>query len=100
MSSRLYINASAGLHARLALPGGGIIYAGDTLADFPYEGIKGVSITLDYPSVTEAERRFAALAEGGQVTMPMGPVFWAKSCGMVVDQFGAAWIVNGELLPM
>jgi PhnB protein len=88
------------LHARLALPGGGLLYAGDAPANVPYEGIKGVSITVDYASVAEAEKVFNALAAGGQVTMPMQPAFWAKRWGMLVDKFGAAWIVNGEPIPV
>ena len=48
----------------------------------------------------EAEAAFAALAEGGQVTMPMQEAFWARRWGMLVDRFGTPWIVNGELLPM
>jgi len=86
------------LHARLALPGGGMLYAGDAPAHLPYEGIKGVSITLDYASTAEAERVFATLAEGGQVTMPMQGAFWAKRWGMLIDKFGTPWIVNGELI--
>ena len=88
------------MHARLALPGGGLLYAGDTPTNVPYEGIKGVSITLDYPTVAEAERVFEALAAGGRVTMAMQPAFWAKRFGMLVDKFGTPWIVNGELVPM
>jgi PhnB protein len=88
------------LHARLALPGGGLLYAGDAPANMPYEGIKGVSIAVDYASVAEAEKVFNALAGGGQVTMPMQPAFWAKRWGMLVDKFGAAWIVNGEPIPV
>jgi PhnB protein len=88
------------LHARLALPGGGILFAGDAPAHVPYEGIKGVSLTLNYDTVAEALRVFDALAAGGQVTMPMQPAFWAKAWGMLVDRFGAPWIVNGELLPL
>lgn len=88
------------LHARLALPGGGILFAGDAPAHVPYEGIKGVSLTLNYDTVAEARRVFDALAAGGRVTMPMQPAFWAKAWGMLVDRFGAPWIVNGELLPM
>ncbi|QAZ39603.1 VOC family protein [Methylibium sp. Pch-M] len=87
------------LHARLVLPGGGMLYAGDCPADQPFEGIKGVSIAVDYPSVDEAEAVFAALADGGQVTMPMQPAFWARRWGMLIDKFGTPWIVNGELLP-
>jgi len=32
--------------------------------------------------------------------MPMQPAFWAKAWGMLLDKFGAPWIVNGELLPI
>jgi PhnB protein len=87
------------LHARLVLPGGGMLYAGDAPADVPYEGIKGVSIAVDYDSVAQAQTVFAALAAGGQVTMPMQPAFWAKTWGMCIDRFGTPWVVNGELIP-
>ena len=88
------------LHARLALPGGGMLYAGDAPAHVPYEGIKGVSIAVDYATVDEAEAVFNALADGGQVSMPMQPAFWAKRWGMLVDKFGTPWIVNGEQIPV
>jgi PhnB protein len=88
------------LHARLALPGGGLLYAGDAPAHIPYEGIKGVSIAVDYASVAEAEKVFAALAAGGQVGMPMQPTFWARRFGMCTDRFGTPWAVNGEPIPV
>ena len=88
------------LHARLVLPGGGALFAGDCPGQMPYEGIKGVSMTVEYPTVAEAEQVFAALAEGGQITMPMQGAFWAKAWGMLVDRFGLAWIVNGEPIPV
>ena len=88
------------LHARLVLPGGGMLYGGDCPGHLPYDGIKGVSMTVDYPTTDEAAQVFAALAEGGQVTMPMQPAFWAKSWGMLIDKFGTSWIVNGEQLPV
>ena len=88
------------MHARLALPGGGLLYAGDAPTNVPFEGIKGVSITLNYDTTAEAEAAFAALAEGGQVTMPMQEMFWARRFGMLVDRFGTPWIVNGELVPI
>lgn len=86
------------LHARIALPDGGILYAGDTPQNMPYEGIKGVSITLNYKTIAEATKVFNALADGGQVTMPLQPAFWAKQWGMLIDKFGTPWIVNGEPL--
>lgn len=88
------------LHARLALSGGGMLYGGDAPAHLPYEGIKGVSITLNYDTVADARKVFDALADGGRVTMPMQPAFWARTWGMLVDTFGTPWIVNGELLPL
>ena len=88
------------LHARLALPGGGTLFAGDAPANVPYEGIKGVSITVDYDAVAQAQKVFDALAAGGQVSMPMQPAFWAKQWGMLVDKFGTPWIVNGEPIPV
>ncbi|MDF3831738.1 VOC family protein [Cupriavidus basilensis] len=88
------------LHARLALPGGGMLFGGDCPGHLPYEGIKGVSIAVDYATTEEAEQVFAALASGGQVTMPMQAAFWAKRWGMLIDRFGTPWIVNGELLPV
>ena len=88
------------LHARLAFKGGGYLYAGDAPAQMPYQGIHGVSLTLNYDSVAEAQRIFDKLAAGGKVTMAMQPTYWAKSFGMLIDKFGTPWIVNGELLPM
>ena len=87
------------MHARLALPGGAMLYAGDAPAQM-YQGIHGVSITLNYGSVAEAKKYFERLADGGKVTMAMAPTFWAKSFGLATDKFGAHWIVNGELLPI
>ncbi len=88
------------LHARLALPGGGLLMAGDCPTHLPYEGIKGVAFALNYDTIPEAERAFRALSEGGTITMPLQPAFWAKTWGMLVDKFGTPWIINGELLPI
>ncbi|MFZ6875593.1 VOC family protein [Undibacterium sp. Di27W] len=88
------------LHARLELPDGGLLFAGDCPQQMPYEGIKGVSFALNYDTTEEAGKIFNALAEGGQVTMPVQPAFWAKSWGMLVDKYGTSWIVNGEPLPL
>ena len=88
------------LHARLALPGGGLLMAGDCPTHLPYEGIKGVAFALNYDAIPEAERAFRALSEGGTITMPLQPAFWAKTWGMLVDKFGTPWIINGELIPI
>jgi PhnB protein len=88
------------MHARLALDGNGTLFAGDCPPAMPYEGIKGMSLTLSYDTVEQAQQVFDALSAGGKVSMPMQPAFWAKSWGMLVDRFGTPWIVNGELIPV
>jgi len=42
----------------------------------------------------EAERKFAALAEGGQVQMPLTKTFWSPRFGMVADRFGVGWMIS------
>lgn len=53
-----------------------------------------MSIGLADPK--EAERIFQGLAEGGTVTMPLQPTFWAAQFGMLVDRFGIPWMINCE----
>ena len=84
------------MHARLELDGR-LLMASDSMVGQPYEGMKGFSLSLIYPTVAEAQRIFAALAEGGQVTMPIAKTFWAEAFGMLVDRFGTAWMVNGGM---
>lgn len=91
-------NPTLVLHACVSLPGGGTLFGGDAACGgAPYAGIKGVTLTLNYDTVAEAERAFAALSVGGSVTMPLQPTFWAKVWAMFVDRYGTPWIVNGEL---
>ena len=84
------------MHACLLLPGGAMLFAGDTPPGMPFEGLKGVMLALQYDTVDQAASAFHALAQGGQVTMPLAPTFWAKSFGMLTDRFGISWAVNGE----
>lgn len=55
---------------------------------------QGFSLSLSVTSEAEADRVFAALAEGGQVQMPLEKTFWSPRFGMVVDRFGVAWMVT------
>lgn len=84
------------MHACLLLPGGAMLFAGDTPPGMPFEGLKGVMMALQYDTVDQAATAFHALAQGGQVTMPLAPTFWARSFGMLTDRFGISWAVNGE----
>ena len=85
------------LHARLELDGGRLLMASDAMAGQPYDRMKGFSLSLIYSTVSEANQMFAALAEGGQITMPIAKTFWAEAFGMLVDRFGTPWMVNGGM---
>ena len=54
----------------------------------------GFSLSLAVPTEAEADRAFAALADGGQVTMPLTKTFWSPRFGMLTDRFGIGWMVS------
>jgi len=83
------------MHACLVLPGGALLFAGDTPPGMPFEGVKGVMLALQYDTVDEARRAFEALSQGGTVRMPLAPTFWAQIFGMLVDRYGVSWGIGG-----
>lgn len=54
---------------------------------------QGFSLSLSVPNEAEAQRLFSALADGGQVQMPLAKTFFASSFGMVADRFGVSWMI-------
>lgn len=54
----------------------------------------GFSLSLTLPTVAEVDRVFAALAEGGEVQMPLGKTFWSARFGMATDRFGVGWMIS------
>ncbi|HXD40468.1 MAG TPA: VOC family protein [Ramlibacter sp.] len=54
---------------------------------------KGFSLSIDPPDEARARQIFNALAEGGQVQMPLGKTFYSPCFGMVADRFGVSWMV-------
>jgi PhnB protein len=54
---------------------------------------QGSALALTVADEAEAERRFAALADGGQITMPLAKTFFSPRFGMLTDRFGVAWMV-------
>lgn len=55
------------------------------------------AISVNTESTEEATHIFNALAEGGQVTMPLDKTFWDAYFGMLTDKFGINWMVNCEV---
>lgn len=79
------------LHARIEL--------GDTVlmgADIPpdrFQPMRSAYMTLMLDSVSEAERIYDLLSEGGQIFMPMQETFFAVRFAQLRDRFGTSWML-------
>ncbi len=88
------------MHAMLRLPNGQVLMASDAMpGQCAPEKIQGITLSLVVDSSAEAERVFNALAQGGNIGMPLEKTFWAERFGMVTDQYGVPWMVNFEGQP-
>lgn len=59
-------------------------------------GETAISLSLGTDDLEEGKRVFAALAEGGKVTVPFGEVPWGGTFGMVDDRYGLSWMVSAR----
>ena len=57
-------------------------------------GFQGFSLSLSVDTEEEARRVFAALSDGGKVTMPLAKTFWSPLFGQLTDRFGISWMVG------
>jgi len=82
------------IHATLMV--GDAVLMGSDVPPDRYEQPEGFSVSLNIKEPAEAERIFKALAENGQITMPLQQTWWAARFGMLVDRFGTPWMINCE----
>jgi PhnB protein len=77
------------MHARMSL--------GETTlmgADTPnYQPMRSFYLSLEVDSDDEAEHLYKALADGGEIQMPMQETFFATRFGQCRDKFGTSWMV-------
>ncbi len=62
-------------------------------ADAEVSTFQGFALSVTVAGEAEAEKRFASLADGGQVQMPLTKTFFSSRFGMVADRFGVMWMV-------
>lgn len=80
------------MHACLEL--GGRKLMGSDVPPGRVKPMGGFCVQVAAAGVPEAERVFAALAEGGEVTMDLQQTFWSERFGMLVDRFGVPWMID------
>jgi PhnB protein len=54
---------------------------------------QGFALSLQVRTEAQADKLFGALADGGQVQMPLTKTFFSPRFGMVADRFGVTWMV-------
>jgi PhnB protein len=79
-------------HAQLTTEGA-VIMGADAPPGMQHP-LGGFAVTINVQEPAQAEKLFTALAQGGNINMPLQQTFWAKSFGMLVDKFGVPWMVN------
>ncbi|HEV7960609.1 MAG TPA: VOC family protein, partial [Rhizomicrobium sp.] len=72
------------IHARVKI-GDVLLMASDAPASY-YKPPQGFSVNISVDAVADAERVFAGLSHGGNVTMAMQETFWAHRFGACVDR--------------
>lgn len=80
------------LHARISIAGTELLGA-----DIPTaEPMRSAYLSLGVETDAEAERIFSALADRGQIFMPMQETFFATRFGQLRDRFGINWMIVHE----
>lgn len=83
------------MHARFEGPGV-LFHASD---NDDAEPMKGSAILVESDERAHVQAIFDALADGGRITVPFGPVAWGSHFGMLVDRFGMQWMFDSPDRP-
>jgi len=79
------------MHARLKI-GTTELFASDSRGSGTPR-FEGFALSIEVGDENDADRKFNALTEGGQIVMPLGKTFFARKFGMVTDRFGVSWMI-------
>lgn len=84
------------MHVALPILGGHVLMGTDAPESMGFRLTPGnnVYINLEPDSRAETDRLFAALADGGQIEMPLQDMFWGDYFGSLTDRFGIHWMFN------
>ncbi|MHB1220031.1 MAG: VOC family protein [Alphaproteobacteria bacterium] len=72
--------------------GDSLVMASDGMCQGKPE-FKGFSLSIGVKTEAEADKLFGALAEGGQVQLPLTKTFFSPRFGMIADRFGVGWMI-------
>ena len=78
------------MHASIRI-GASTVMASDGCSEG--SSFSGFALSHSVATEAEADRVFAALADGGAVQMPLGKTFFSRRFGTLIDRFGVTWMV-------
>jgi PhnB protein len=82
------------MHSQLETTGGFTLMGADTPPEMDYTPMANIAISLSGVDADELRGYFAALSEGGEITVPLSVQMWGDEFGMLTDRFGVGWLVN------
>lgn len=83
------------MHAQLRVGDSDLMFS-DTFPGQPHQSGNQVTIAIHTSSPAESERIFEALAEGGEVEMPLQKTHWSPAYGILRDKFGVSFQINTD----
>jgi len=82
------------LHGQLTTDDGLILMASDTPGHMEYQPPQGITVSISGTEVDRLRAIWDGLLDGGTAMAPLGPAAWGGDFGMLVDQFGVAWMMS------
>lgn len=79
------------LNAAMTIHGMSVMFSDVPEAMGPVITGSNVAMVLYYTDPALLTKEFNALADGGQVIMPLEKTFWSEKYGYAVDKFGIHW---------
>jgi PhnB protein len=75
----------------------GVELIGNDVPPDRFRPIRSSYLYLAVDSAEAADTIYAALAQGGEVSMPIGGTFFASRFAQLRDRFGVLWTLRHEL---
>ena len=85
-------NKNQVMHSELVI-GKNIINASDAMG-YDISAGKNISLTLHFDNVSDCEKAWANMKDGGVVTMELQEMFWAHRYGQLKDKYNINWMFN------
>lgn len=89
------------MHITLPISEETCLMGSDSMGEWTSNLVRGnnFAISINTDSISEANKLFEGLSDGGKVTMPMEETFWGAYFGMFTDKFGINWMINHDMEP-